>query len=352
MNSLNGAIAEPAVRDGSPLDLLRIRQDFPILHQQINGKPLAYLDNGATVQKPAVVIEAVARFYREDNANVHRGVHTLSERATAAYNRARATVRRFIHAPHRDNIVFVRGTTEAINLVAQTFVRDRLHEGDEILITELEHHSNIVPWQILCRQTGAKLIVAPINDAGEVPFEGFVERLSPRTRMVSVAHVSNALGTINPVKRMIEAAHAQGAPVLVDGAQAAPHMAIDVQDLDCDFYAFSSHKVYGPTGIGALYGMAEHLEEMPPYQSGGDMIKSVSFKGSVYAPPPYKFEAGTQNIAGAVGMGVALDYVSGIGLDAIAAHEHELLTYATRKFSSMEGIRIVGTARDKASLLS
>ncbi len=352
MNTVGTAIADSTTRVLNRLDVQRVREDFPILHQQVNGKPLVYLDNGATVQKPSVVIDTVARFYRKDNANVHRGVHALSERATVAYNDARAKAQRFINAPDSNEIVFVRSTTEAINLVAQTYARSRLHEGDEILITELEHHSNIVPWQILCQQTGAKLRVAPINDAGEVLFDEYEKLLGPRTRLVSVAHVSNALGTINPVKRMIETARAQEIPVLVDGAQAAPHTPIDVQDLGCDFYAFSGHKVYGPTGIGVLYGKMEHLEEMPAYQGGGDMIKHVSFKKSVYAPPPYKFEAGTQNIAGTIGLGAALDYVTGIGLDAIADHEHDLLTYATEAVSSIEGLRIVGTAREKASLLS
>ncbi len=352
MNSLNGAIAEPAVRDDSPLDVQRIRQDFPILHQQINGKPLAYLDNGATVQKPAVVIEAVARFYREDNANVHRGVHTLSERATVAYDRARAKVQRFIHAPHRDNIVFVRGTTEAINLVAQTFVRDRLQEGDEILITELEHHSNIVPWQILCQQTGATLKVVPIADDGSLMIDSLAAMLGPRTRIVAVTHASNALGTINPVRRIVELAHSAGAVVVVDGAQATAHLNVDVQELGCDFYACSAHKMFGPTGIGALYGRRDHLESMPPWMAGGDMISNVTFHETTYNDLPFKFEAGTPNIAGAIGMGAAVDFIDDLGLESISAREDELLEAATTALGQLPGLRIIGTAPEKSPVLS
>ncbi|MDJ0889780.1 MAG: cysteine desulfurase [Gammaproteobacteria bacterium] len=330
----------------------RIREDFPILHQEVRGKPLVYLDNGATVQKPNAVIDATARYYRHDNANVHRGVHALSERATAAYNAARSTAQRFINADDHREIVFVRGTTEAINLVAQTWGKANVGPGDEIILTELEHHANIVPWQLLCEQTGAKLRVAPIDDRGDVILEVYAELFSERTRLVAVSHVSNALGTINPIRRMIETAHAHGVPVLVDGAQAAPHIRIDVQELDCDFYAFSGHKVYGPTGIGVLYGKASLLDAMPPYQGGGDMVRRVSFEGTDFAPIPYKFEAGTHNIAGAIGLGVALDYVNGIGLESIAAHEHRLLSYATEALADVDGLRIIGTAREKAGLLS
>ncbi len=334
------------------LDVERVRADFPILHQQVRGKPLVYLDNGATVQKPGPVIDAVTRFYREDNANVHRGVHALSERATQAYNRARSKVQRFINAADSREVIFVRGTTEAINLVAQSWGRANIREGDEIILTELEHHSNIVPWQLLREQTGARLRVAPIDDHGDVIVDAYAKLFSDKTRLVAVSHVSNALGTINPLKHMVDLAHARDVPVLVDGAQAAPHLRIDVQDLGCDFYAFSGHKVYGPTGIGVLYGKAALLEAMPPYQGGGDMVLRVSFEETTFGPIPYKFEAGTQNIAGAVGLGAALDYVSDIGLDSIAAHEHRLLDYATEALSEMPGLRIIGTARDKASLLS
>ena len=351
--SAAGAVSHRPPDALSPgLDLNGIRADFPILHQEIRGRPLIYLDNGATVQKPQVVIDTVSRFYREGNANVHRGVHTLSQRATEAFEGARAKVQRFINAAHSREVVFVRGTTEAINLVAQSYGRTHIRSGDEVLITELEHHANIVPWQLLCQQTGASLRVAPIDDQGDVIFEEYVKLLGERTRLVAVSHVSNALGTINPVRRMIEAAHEHGAPVLVDGAQAAPHMAIDVQALDSDFYAFSGHKVYGPTGIGVLYGKAALLEAMPPYQGGGEMIRRVTFEETQYAPVPFKFEAGTPNVAGVVGLGAAVDYVCGIGLEAIAAHEATLLHHATGALTELGGIRIIGTAREKASLLS
>jgi len=351
--SAAGAVSHRPPDALSPgLDLDGIRADFPILHQEIRGRPLIYLDNGATVQKPQVVIDTVSRFYREGNANVHRGVHTLSQRATEAFEGARAKVQRFINAAHSREVVFVRGTTEAINLVAQSYGRTHIRSGDEVLITELEHHANIVPWQLLCQQTGASLRVAPIDDQGDVIFEEYVKLLGERTRLVAVSHVSNALGTINPVRRMIEAAHEHGAPVLVDGAQAAPHMAIDVQALDSDFYAFSGHKVYGPTGIGVLYGKAALLEAMPPYQGGGEMIRRVTFEETQYAPVPFKFEAGTPNVAGVVGLGAAVDYVCGIGLEAIAAHEATLLHHATGALTELGGIRIIGTAREKASLLS
>jgi cysteine desulfurase/selenocysteine lyase len=335
-----------------PYDVERVRRDFPALHQSVRGKALVYLDNGATTQKPQAVIDAEARFYENDCANVHRGVHALSERATRAFNDARAAVQRFINAAHASECVFVRGTTEAINLVAQTFGRTRLGEGDEVLITEMEHHANIVPWQLLCQQTGAVLRVVPITNEGEARLEEYLHLLGPRTRLVAVTHVSNALGTVNPVRSMIEAAHSQGVPVLVDGAQAAPHQRIDVQALDCDFYAFSGHKVYGPTGIGVLYGKQALLEAMPPYQGGGEMIRRVTFRESQYAPPPLKFEAGTPNVAGAIGLQAALEYLHALGLERIAAHEHALLEQATAALGRIEGLRIVGTARDKASLVS
>jgi cysteine desulfurase/selenocysteine lyase len=333
-------------------DVERIRKDFPILHQEVYGKPLAYLDNAATAQKPQVVLDALRAYYTADNANVHRGVHRLSERATEAYEGARRQIQRFLNAAHPREIVFVRGTTEGINLVAQAYGRWALGPGDEVVITALEHHSNIVPWQILCEEKGAALRVVPINDAGEVDLEAYEKLLSDRSRLVAVAHVSNALGTIVPVKRMIEAAHRRRIPVLVDGAQAAPHLRLDVQALDCDFYTFSGHKTYGPTGIGALYGKTELLERMPPFQGGGDMIKSVSFEKTTYNDLPYKFEAGTPSIAGAIGLGVALDYLAGLGLEQVAAYEHELLAYATERLASLPGLRLIGTAREKAAVLS
>ena len=333
-------------------DVERIRKDFPILHQEVYGKPLAYLDNAATAQKPQVVLDALRAYYTADNANVHRGVHRLSERATEAYEGARRQIQRFLNAAHPREIVFVRGTTEGINLVAQAYGRWALGPGDEVVITALEHHSNIVPWQILCEEKGAALRVVPINDAGEVDLEAYEKLLGDRSRLVAVAHVSNALGTIVPVKRMIEAAHRRRIPVLVDGAQAAPHLRLDVQALDCDFYTFSGHKTYGPTGIGALYGKTELLERMPPFQGGGDMIKSVSFEKTTYNDLPYKFEAGTPGIAGAIGLGVALDYLAGLGLEQVAAYEHELLAYATERLASLPGLRLIGTAREKAAVLS
>jgi cysteine desulfurase/selenocysteine lyase len=334
------------------LDVERIRKDFPILHQEVHGRPLVYLDSAATSQKPQVVLDALAEYYARDNANVHRGVHQLSERATEAYEGARARIQRFLNAAHPREIVFVRGTTEGINLVAQTYGRRTVGPGDEVIITALEHHSNIVPWQMLCEETGAMLRVVPIDDAGEVDLDAYERLLGEWTRLVAVAHVSNALGTIVPVKRMIEAAHHHGIAVLVDGAQAAPHMRVDVRDLNCDFYTFSGHKTYGPTGIGVLYGKTALLEAMPPYQGGGDMIKSVSFEKTVYNDLPYKFEAGTPNIAGAIGLGAALEYLDGLGLDRVAAHEHALLVHGTERLTALPGLRLVGTAREKASVLS
>jgi cysteine desulfurase/selenocysteine lyase len=335
-----------------PWDVERIRKDFPILDQTVHGKPLVYLDNAATSQKPRAVIDAIEDYYTSDNANVHRGVHLLSERATAAYEGARARIRRFLNAAHPHEIVFVRGATEGINLVAQTYGRRAVGPGDEVVITTLEHHSNIVPWQMLCEEKGAALRVVPIDDAGEVDVTAYERLLGERTRLVAIAHVSNALGTIVPVKAMIEAAHRRGIPVLLDGAQAVPHLAVDVQALDCEFYTFSGHKIYGPTGIGVLYGKTALLERMPPYQGGGDMIKSVSFEKTTYNDLPYKFEAGTPYIAGAIGLGAALEYLEGLGLDRVAAYEQELLAHATERLSAIPGLRLVGTAREKAAVLS
>ena len=332
-------------------DVERIRKDFPILHRTIVCKPLVYLDNAATAQKPQPVIDAVSHYYEETNANIHRGVHHLSVQATKAYEDARTKVAGYLNAAPRE-IVFVRGTTEAINLVAQSFVRPIVGPGDEILITHLEHHSNIVPWQLVAEQTGATVVVAPINDAGEVDVDAFASLLGENTKFAALNHVSNALGTINPVKRMVELAHAKDVPVLLDGAQAAPHLPIDVADLGCDFYAISSHKMFGPTGVGALYGRHKLLDAMPPYQGGGEMITSVTFEGTTYNEVPHKFEAGTPNIAGAVGFGAAIDYLSALDMEAVAAHEHDLLAYATERVSAIEGVRLVGTAREKASVLS
>jgi cysteine desulfurase / selenocysteine lyase len=333
-------------------DVERVRADFPILATEVHGKPLVYLDNAATSQKPRAVINAIMRYYEGTNANVHRGVHHLSEAATEDYEAARRTAQQFINAPHIHEIIFVRGTTEGINLVAQSFGRTRIGAGDEILITGMEHHSNIVPWQILCDEKGAKLRVAPINDEGELLLDEFAKLLGPKTKLAAVTHVSNALGTINPLKRMVELAHSHNVPVLVDGAQAVPHMKVDVQDLDCDFYTFSGHKVYAPTGIGVLYGKTALLESMPPYQGGGDMISSVTFDKTTYNKLPYKFEAGTPDIAGVIGLGAALKYVNGLGIENIGAHEHDLLEYATAKVSAIPGVRLVGTAKEKAAVVS
>jgi len=337
---------------GSSWDVERIRKDFPILHEEVHGKPLVYLDNAATSQKPHVVIEALVDYYAKRNSNVHRGLHLLSERATEAYEEARARIQRFLNAAHSREIIFVRGTTEGINLVAQTYGRRAVGAGDEVVITALEHHSNIVPWQMLCEEKHGTLRVVPINDAGEVDVEAYEAMLGERTRLVAIAHVSNALGTILPVQRMIEAAHQRDIPVLVDGAQAAPHLRVDVQALGCDFYTFSGHKTYGPTGIGVLYGKTALLEQMPPFHGGGDMIKSVSFEKTVYNDLPYKFEAGTPHVAGAVGLGAALGYLEDLRLDRIAAYEHELLVYATDRLSALPGVRLIGTARDRAAVLS
>ncbi len=335
-----------------PFDVERIRAEFPILASRVRGKPLVYLDSAATAQKPRAVIEAVERFYLEDNANVHRGVHALSERATEAYEGARAKVARFLGAADPREIVFVRGTTEAVNLVAWTFGRVRVGPGDEVLVTEMEHHSNIVPWQMLCQEKGARLVVAPVDDAGELRLDELERRIGPRTRLLAVAHVSNALGTVNPVRRISEMARARGVPVLVDGAQGVPHLPVDVRELGCDFYAFSGHKLYGPTGIGVLWGKAEHLEAMPPWQGGGDMILSVTFEKTSYNRVPWKFEAGTPHMAGAVGLGAAIDWLSALDRPGAMAHEQALLAHAAEALGRVPGLRIVGTARRKAGVVS
>ena len=333
-------------------DVERIREDFPVLKQTIHGKPLVYLDNAATAQKPYAVIEAIRKFHEVDCANIHRGVHELSQRSTAAYEGTRAKMKRFLNARSKSELIFVRGTTEGINLVASSWGHKNVREGDEIIISAMEHHSNIVPWQMLCEATGATLRVIPINDRGELILEEYARLLNPRTKMVAVTHVSNALGTINPVAEIIAMAHRAGALALMDGAQAAPHLKVDVQALDADFYALSGHKMVGPTGIGILYGKSKLLNAMPPYQGGGDMIKTVTFEKTTYADLPYKFEAGTPNIAGGIGLGAAVDYLSHIGLDRIAAYEHELLVYGTQALEQIPGLRMIGTAREKAAVLS
>ena len=344
--------AAVSAKHTSALDVAAIRHDFPILRQRIHGKPLVYLDNAATTHKPQAVIDRLVRYYVEENANVHRGVHWLSERSTDAYEEARASVQRFLNAAESREIVFVRGTTEAINLVAQTYGRSHVGGGDEIVISTMEHHSNIVPWQRLCEEKGARLRIIPISDAGELQVDAYEKLLNDRTRIVSVVHVSNALGTINPVGEIIRLAHGRGIPVLVDGAQAVAHMTVDVQALGCDFYALSGHKMLGPTGIGVLYATSSLLEAMPPYQSGGDMIRSVSFEQTLYNTPPYKFEAGTPDISGAIALGAAIGYLTEVGLDRIAAHEHALLEYGTNALSRIPGVRLMGTAKEKADILS
>jgi cysteine desulfurase / selenocysteine lyase len=333
-------------------DVQQIRKDFPILKQEVHGRPLVYLDNAATSQKPQSVIDAIDRYYEEQNANIHRGVHFLSQLATREYEDARVKIQRFINAGESHEIIFTRGTTEGINLVANSYGRKFVREGDEIVISAMEHHSNIVPWQLLCEQAGAKLQVIPINDHGELLIDEFAQMLNPRVKLVAVAHISNALGTINPVKRIIELAHSHDIPVLLDGAQAAPHIKVDVRDLGCDFYAFSGHKMCGPTGIGVLYGKSELLNAMPPFMGGGDMIASVTFEKTTYNVLPAKFEAGTPHIEGGIVLGVAIDYLTSIGLDRIAAYEHELLGYATEIIGAIPGVKIIGTAREKASVLS
>jgi len=333
-------------------DVDRVRNNFPILSRPINGKKLVYLDNAATSQKPEAVIGAISRYYEQQNANIHRGVHYLSAQATDAHEAARQAVQRFLNAADVREIIFVRGATEAINLVAHTYGRTHVGEGDEVLITAMEHHSNIVPWQILCEEKRAHLNVAPINDHGEVRLDAFAKLLGPRTKIVAVTHVSNALGTVNPIRHMIELAHAVNVPVLVDGAQAVPHLSVDVRALDCDFYAFSGHKVYGPTGIGVLYGKAALLEAMPPYQTGGEMISSVTFEKTTYNKLPFKFEAGTPDIAGAIGLHAALEYLNNLGMNNVAAHEHDLLDYATEAVAAIPGVRLIGTALERAGVLS
>jgi cysteine desulfurase/selenocysteine lyase len=337
---------------GTSFDVARIRADFPILKQQVNGKPLVYLDNAATSQKPQAVIDAMNRFYLEENSNIHRGVHTLSDKATQSYEDARVRIQKFINASDRREIIFVRSTTEGINLVARSYGSSHLREGDEVIISAMEHHSNIVPWQLICAERGARLRIIPINDAGELDLGAYDKLLNERTKLVAIGHVSNALGTINPIEEMIKTAHSRGVPVLVDGAQAVPHMRVDVRALDCDFYAFSGHKMFGPTGIGILYGKRKHLEELPPYQGGGDMIRSVTFEKTTYNDLPHKFEAGTPNISGGVGLGAAIDYLNGIDFEGAMAHERDLLKYATAALSGIEGLRIVGTAKRKAGVLS
>ena len=342
------AAVQPAVE----YDVQSIRRDFPILSRPARGKRLVYLDNAATTQKPQQVIDRIVRYYSEENSNVHRGVHFLSELATLEFENARGYVQRFLNARDVKEIIFTRGTTEAINLVAQAWGRANVREGDEILISAIEHHSNIVPWQMLCAEKGSTLRIIPVADNGELRIDEYERMLNPRVKLVAVGHASNALGTINPVKRMVAAAHANGSLILIDGAQGVPHMRVDVQDLGCDFYAFSGHKVYGPTGIGVLYGREALLDAMPPWQGGGDMILSVSYEKTTYNALPYKFEAGTPNIAGVIGLAAALEYVSNIGLDAISAYEHGLLTYATKRLLEVPGIRLIGTAREKAAVIS
>jgi cysteine desulfurase/selenocysteine lyase len=342
------ATSEPRGR----FDVEAVRRDFPILGCTVHGKPLVYLDNGATSQKPQAVIDAIARYYQEENSNIHRGVHFLSEQATAAYEAARAKVQTFVNAAHREEIIFVRGTTEAINLVAQSYGRSSLKAGDEIIVSAMEHHSNIVPWQMLSEQTGARLRVIPINHDGELVLDEYRRLLNDRTKLVSVTHVSNALGSIVPVKEIIAAAHERGIAVMLDGAQAVPHLKVDVQELGCDFYAFSGHKMFGPTGVGVLYGRRERLESMPPYQGGGDMISLVTFEKTHYNVLPYKFEAGTPNIAGGIGLGAAVDYLQALPWDQVMAHEEDLLSYGTEQLMKIGGLKIIGTAKRKAGVLS
>ncbi len=335
-----------------PLDVAAVRQDFPILRQRVHGHPLVYLDNAATTQKPRAVIDRVARFYGEENANVHRGIHALSEQATAAYAEARAAVARFLNAPDPRDIIFVRGATEAINLVAHAYGRAHVRSGDDIVISAMEHHSNIVPWQILCEEKGARLRVAPVTDDGELDLDAYDALLNERTRLVSVVHVSNALGTVNPVDEIVRRARRRGIPVLIDGAQAVAHLQVDVQRLGCAFYTFSGHKVFAPTGIGVLYGVGSLLDAMPPYQGGGDMISSVTFERTIYADRPSRFEAGTPHVAGAVGLAAALTYLEGLGVDRVAAHEGALLEHATGALSEIRGLRVIGTPADKAGIVS
>ncbi len=345
-------VDRPVAADVPAYDVARVRRDFPILATRMNDRPLVYLDTAASAQKPAIVIDTLKRFYEQDYANIHRGVYDLSQRATAADDAARRKVQRFLGAADWREIVFTRNATEAINLVAASFLRPRLEAGDEVLVTEMEHHANIVPWQLAADAVGAKVVAAPVSDTGELSLDAFVERITPRTRMIGVAWVSNVLGTVNPVHELVRIAHARGIPILIDAAQAVQHIPVDVQDLDADFLVFSGHKLYGPSGVGVLYGKATHLEAMPPYQGGGDMIDRVSFAGTTWNEIPFKFEAGTPDIAGIVALGAAIDYVEGLGLEAIAAHESEVLAYATRAINQLPGVRIIGTAREKCSVLT
>jgi len=344
--------SERELRAAGGIDVENVRKDFPILSRMVHGNKLVYLDNAATSQKPRAVIDAISNYYEDENSNIHRGVHFLSQLATEGYENARGTIQKFVNAAEAREIIFVRGTTEGINLVAQTYGRAHVGAGDEVLISAMEHHSNIVPWQILCEEKRAQLRVAPINDRGELVLEEFEKLLTARTKIVAVTHVSNALGTINPLAAIIAMAHRRNIPVLVDGAQAVPHIPVYVQALDCDFYAFSGHKVYGPTGIGALYGKAALLEAMPPYQGGGDMISSVTFEKTTYNKLPYKFEAGTPDVAGVIGMGAGIEYLNRLGIDRVADHEHELLAYATKMIAAIPGIRLIGTAQEKTGVLS
>jgi len=343
---------KPTLHEIAGFDVERVRADFPILQQKARGHKLVYLDNAATSQKPKAMIDAIVHYYEHENANIHRGVHYLSEIATEEYENARKVVQEFLHAAHPSEIIFVRSTTEAINLVAQTYGRTHVGAGDEVLITAMEHHSNIVPWQLLCEEKGAKLQIVPINDHGELLLDEFEKLLGPRTKIVSLGHLSNALGTINPLAQIVRLAHAKGIPVLVDGAQAAPRLPVNVRELDCDFYAFSGHKAYGPTGIGILYGKLALLEKMPPYQGGGDMISSVTFEKTTYNKVPHKFEAGTPDMSGAVGLRAAIEYLNSLGMENIEKHEHDLLAYATEKVSAIPGVRLIGTAKEKAGVLS
>tara|TARA_B000000460_G_scaffold246704_1_gene220430 strand:+ start:394 stop:1647 length:1254 start_codon:yes stop_codon:yes gene_type:complete len=347
-------VSQASASTASPpsFDAGRVRQDFPILDREVRGRRLAYLDNAATTQKPKVVLDVLTRYYTEHNANIHRGVHYLSEAATQAHEAARLTAQRFLNARQTREMIFTRNATEGINLVAQSFGRRHIGKGDEVVITGMEHHSNIVPWQLLCEQTGAVLRVVPIADDGELIWEEFERLVGSRTKLVAAVHLSNSLGTVNPVSRIVELAHQHGAVVLLDGAQAAYHFPVDVQALDCDFYVATGHKLYGPTGIGLLYGKAAHLEEMPPYQGGGDMISSVTFEKTTYNEIPYKFEAGTPHIAGAIGLGAAIKYLTGLGFDQVALHERELLAYATDALQQIPGLKLIGTAPEKASILS
>ena len=351
-NNLSQEFHPSMANTTAPYSVEQVRRDFPILQQQVHGHPLVYLDNAATSQKPRAVIDVISHYYESGNANIHRGVHFLSEHATEEHEAARRTVQRFLNAADKREIIFVRSATEGINLLAQTYGRKHVAAGDEVLISAMEHHSNIVPWQMLCEEKGAKLRVIPINDRGELQMDELPKLLTKRTKILAITHVSNALGTIVPLRKVVEIAHQHNVPVVVDGAQAVPHIRVDVQELDADFYVFSGHKVYGPTGIGALYGKMALLEAMPPYQGGGDMIRSVTFEKTLYNDLPYKFEAGTPNIGGAIGLGAAIDYVDRLGIDNIAAHEHELLTYATESLLAIEGVHIIGTAADKAAVIS